>query len=436
MDLSIPRLGEPRIASPFRKTARAGEWTGRFIPEGARLLLDLELPVPPSSDAAASPAALELAGPRESIFFDPSKLRVGIVTCGGLCPGINNVIRSLVLQLHHRYGVRRIVGFQYGFAGLAPSRRQPVVDLDPAVVREIHHDGGSLLGTSRGPQAPEVMVDTLERMGVGLLLAIGGDGTLRGLDAIHAEIARRGLKIAVVAVPKTIDNDIPLVDRSFGFDTAFSIAVQSIRAAHTEAQAHQNGIGLVRLMGRHTGYIAATATVAEPDVNCVLVPEVAFALDGDHGLLAWLRRRLESRGHAVIVVAEGAGQDLVGGEGADPSGNRRFGDVGALLKECIRTDLGACGIEHTLKYIDPSYQIRSVPANPNDALFCSFLARHAVHAGISGRTCVLVAMRHDRYVHLPIREAVLGRKTLDPAGDLWQAVLESTGQPPTWGNAQ
>ena len=439
MDLSIPRLGPAKIRSPLKFSTRLGDLIANFVPEDERVLVDVSLGGYKACHGAAPEQAdalsLERAGPREMIYFDTSKLRVGVVTCGGLCPGINNVIRSLVMELCHRYGVHRIYGFQYGYAGLVPDCRHEVLDLVPDLVKEIHHDGGSLLGSSRGFQEPDLLVDTLERMGIGLFFVIGGDGTLRGAQAIHEEITRRGIKTAVIGVPKTIDNDIILVEKTFGFESAFSIAIQAIRAAHIEADGYPNGIGLVRFMGRHSGYIAATAAVAEADVNCVLIPEIPFVLEGERGLMTWIERRLARRGHAVIVVAEGAGQELLNLDenDRDASGNLRLGDIGLFLKKRIAQSLDSRGVPHSLKYIDPSYIIRSAPAYPNDALFCSNLARNAVHAGMSGRTGMLVGLWHAHFTHVPISEAVAGRKLVDPEGELWRSVLESTGQPWSWG---
>jgi 6-phosphofructokinase 1 len=436
MDFTISRLGPAKINSPLRLSTERGDRVCNFVPDDERILYDVSLRSCRAcrSDPAVEPLSLERAGPREHIYFDPSKVRVGIVTCGGLCPGINNVIRSMIMELHYHYEVHRIYGFKYGYAGLVPEAGYDVIDLTPGLVKNIHHDGGTILGSSRGHQDEETMVDTLERMGIGILFTIGGDGTLRGAQKIHEEITARNLKIAVIGVPKTIDNDISLVEKTFGFETAFSIAIDSIRGAHVEAEGAPNGIGMVKLMGRHSGYIAATAALAEPDVNCVLIPEIPFSLDGDKGLIAWLRNRLATRGHAVIVVAEGAGQELLEAEKTerDASGNIRLEDIGLFLKAKIGAELKAAGVKYSLKYIDPSYIIRSAPANPNDSLFCSSLAQNAVHAGLSGRTGMLVGLWNNVFTHVPIAEAVAERKLVDSEGELWRTVLESTGQPSSW----
>ncbi len=374
---------------------------------------------------------LEPAGARRRIYFDPSKTRAGIVTCGGLCPGLNNVIRSLVLELTRLYGVQRVYGFCNGYQGFIPRFKRPVLELTPTSVTDISEQGGTILGSSRGQQSAEEIVDCLDRMGINMLFVIGGDGTIRGAMSLVQEITRRNLKIAVVGIPKTIDNDIMFVDQSFGFQTAFSEAAKAIRAAHVEACGAPGGVGLVKLMGRHSGFIACYASLAMSDANFVLIPEVPFKLEGEQGLLACLRRRLERRGHAVIVVAEGAGQDLMAAtQATDASGNKRLSDIGVWLKDRISEDFQQRQLELNLKYIDPSYGIRSVPANPYDSVFCSRLAHNAVHAAMCGRTEMVVSRWHTRFVHVPMSLAIRERNCVDPNGDLWMTVLESTGQPP------
>ncbi len=357
------------------------------------------------------------------------------MTCGGLCPGLNDVIRGITMELCRGYGVQRVYGFCNGYQGFVARFRRSVLDLTPAAVSDINEHGGTILGSSRGEQDPSAVADCLERMGISLLFVIGGDGTIRGAMELVREITERGNKIAVVGIPKTIDNDIMFIDQSFGFQTAFSEATKSIRAAHVESTGAPNGVGLVKLMGRHSGFIACYASLAMSDANFVLIPEVPFVLDGDNGLLATLRRRLESRGHAVVVVAEGAGQDLTnpGDGGTDASGNKKLTDVGPWLRDRITTHFKSIGVELNLKYIDPSYAIRSVPANPNDSVYCVRLAHNAVHAAMSGRTEMVVGRWHGRFVHVPMPLAIRERNCVDPHGDLWMSVLEATGQPRTFG---
>jgi 6-phosphofructokinase 1 len=427
--LSIRRLGEPGILSPLAGLVQGRASSPHYVHETDRVLLDDTLE---SAEArlcgVGDLPSLEPGGPREYIFFDPARTRAAIVTCGGLCPGLNNVIRGLVLQLAENYGVTEILGFRDGFRGLA-GETEPV-RLTPGVVATIHNRGGTILGTSRGGQDPERMVTTLERLGVSMLFVIGGDGTLRGAQLIADEAGRRGLPLAVVGVPKTIDNDIPYIDQSFGFQTAFSRATDSIKAALTEASSTPSGVGLVKLMGRHSGFIACYAALASHDVDFVLIPEVPFGLEGEGGFLATLRRRVSQRGHAVVVVAEGAGQEFCASDGAvDASGNARLADIGRLLRDRIEADFAAAGAELSIRYVDPGYAIRSVPANGWDAVYCLRLAQAAVHAAMAGRTAMVVGRWHGRFVHLPIPLATGSRNQVDPDGDLWMSVLEATGQP-------
>lgn len=432
LDLNISTLGEPSLDSPLLLNDQAGDEIADFVPDGARLLMDDDLETfREHARRGTEPPAFELAGPRKRIYFDPSKVRAAIVTCGGLCPGLNNVIRGVVMQLWHGYGVRRISGVRYGFQGFIASYGLPLVDLSPEAVRDIHLEGGTMLGSSRGDQPVPEIVNMLERQNVNALFALGGDGTLRGTEKIYEEITRRGLKIAVVGVPKTIDNDIPMISRTFGFDTAVDTATAAIRAAHVEAMGAPMGVGVVKLMGRHSGYIAASAALACRDVNLVLVPEQRFDLQGERGVLSWLERRLGDRGHAVIVVAEGAGQEHLGCSGErDASGNLRLMDIGPCLVEAIKTHFKSRSMETNVKYIDPSYIIRAAPANSKDAIFCGSLATSAVHAAMAGKTGLVVGLWHERFTHVPLCVATGERKVLDLGGELWRATLEATGQPP------
>jgi 6-phosphofructokinase 1 len=427
-DLRVRRLGEPTFHSPMARLLRGRASSPHYLHESDRVLLDdtIQTAIVRGGDVSELPS-LEPGGPREHIYFDPARTRAAIVTCGGLCPGLNNVIRGLVLELSDNYGVRDVVGFRDGFRGLTGGAEP--VRLDHDVVADIHNRGGTILGTSRGNQDPEQMVATLNRHGINVLFVVGGDGTLRGAEAIADAAAADGVTLSVVGVPKTIDNDIPYIDQSFGFQTAFARATDSIKAAHTEASSTPNGVGLVKLMGRHSGFITCYAALASHDVDFVLIPEVPFLLDGPTGFLANLRRRVAQQGHAVVVVAEGAGQDLFAYDGAvDASGNARLADIGRLLRERILADFAAAGSELSLRYVDPGYAIRSVPANAWDAVYCLRLAQAAVHAAMAGRTAMVVGRWHGRFVHLPIKLATDSRNQVDPDGDLWMSVLEATGQ--------
>jgi len=419
-DLAVQRVGACRIQSPISGA--------HFVDDGDHVVLQSNpAAIRSRLEQTGSILAFEKAGPRDKIYFDPSKLKCGIVTCGGLCPGLNDVIRALVLSLFHNYKVKTVFGFPYGYEGLTYRYGHTPLELDPGAVSRIHEYGGTILGSSRGNQDIGEMVDTLDRMNLGILFAVGGDGTLRGAQAIAEEIQRRGLKISVIGIPKTIDNDISYVERSFGFETAVSEAVKAIDAAHTEAKGARNGIGLVKLMGRESGFIAVFASLARSDVNFCLIPEVPFTLDK---LLENVRERLQRRGHGVIVVAEGAGQDLVGDtQERDASGNVKFKDIGLFLRDRINAHFKKIGMEATLKYIDPSYTIRGVPANAYDSAFCLLLGQNAVHAGMAGRTNMVVGYWMNTFTHVPIPLAVSARKKVDPEGWVWSSVLTSTGQP-------
>jgi 6-phosphofructokinase 1 len=382
-------------------------------------------------DAGGSDLSFEKAGPRERIFFFPSGTTAALVTCGGLSPGLNNVIRSAFLELTHNYGVRRVLGIREGFRGLNPASGLDPIEITPEFVHDINGLGGTVLASSRGPQDPAVIVDTLEKQRIDILLCVGGDGTQRAAHAIHQEIHRRGLPRAVVGIPKTIDNDIPYVWMTFGYATALEKAAEVLRAAHIEALGAPNCIGLVKVMGRDAGFIAAGAAVASQEANFVLVPEVPFPLEGDDGFLAALERRIQQRGHALVVVAEGAGQHLFeqGDRARDASGNVRYENVGLFLRDRILGRFAERSIPVSLKYLDPSYLIRSVPANAWDRILSDRMARTAVHAGMAGKTDVMIGFHHNTLIHIPIPTAIAERRRMEVSSDLWNAVLSTTGQP-------
>ena len=427
-----PTLGEAKIDSPLTMEgiARKGKACGsRFISESSRVTVDVDVECL-KGETAGEFLSFEQAGPREKIYFDPSKLKCAVVTCGGLCPGLNDIIRSIVLELYHLYKVKNIFGIRHGLQGFIPEYGHSVIDLDPKAVSGIQNKGGSILGSSRGAQDIDAVVDCLERMGVGLLFMVGGDGTLMASKKIADEILNRNLKISVVGIPKTIDNDIFLVSRSFGFDTAVDVATLALKGAHNEAEAYPNGVGLVKLMGRHSGFLAATAALAQADANFVLIPEEEIFLYGKSGFLQALENRLAVAKHAVIVVAEGAGQNFFDDEDKeyDESGNVKLKDIGLFLKDKIKQYFQSKGMPISLKYIDPSYIIRSLPANANDSVFCGLLGRDAVHAGMAGKTNLIISFWNNHYVHVPMAATAGKRKHLDPRGRLWQSVLETTGQ--------
>lgn len=416
--MKVESLGEALFPSPVAQTVRD----------------DVVIPLHLHGEPPDAEAGFELAGPRERLFFDPKTVRAGLVTCGGLCPGLNNVIRSVFMALHHTYGVREIRGYRFGYQGLDPHSKHPSLRLDADFVNDIHKLGGTILGTSRGHPDIPACVRTLARDGINVLFTIGGDGTQRGANALYQEARRQGLTLAVVGIPKTVDNDVAFVSRTFGYLTAVEEACKIIDRAHTEAKSVELGISVVRLMGRNAGFIAAGATVASQDVNFCLVPEVPIHLEGSTGFLAALKRRVLNRRHAVIAVAEGAGQDLLAGKsaGTDASGNARLKDIGPFLMSHIEAYFKAENLPVVLRYFDPSYLVRSSPADSEDAILCDQFARHAVHAAMAGKTGLLIGYMHDCFVHIPIDRLASRKKAIEPDGELWQAVLAATGQPARW----
>ena len=422
-DFVVPSLGACSYESPRKRAKKIG-----FVRDSTRIRFEHEVGPEIVEEKDLS---FEKAGPREKIFFDPASTTAALVTCGGLAPGLNNVIRSAFLELTYNYGVKRVLGIREGYRGLNPASGLEPIEVTPELVHHVHDLGGTVLGSSRGPQDPAVVVDTLERQQIDLLFCIGGDGTQRGAHVIHEEIRRRGLPKAVIGIPKTIDNDIPFVWLSFGYTTALGKAEEVLRAGHMEALGAQNGVGLVKVMGRDAGFIAAGAAVASQEANFVLVPEVRFPLEGEDGFLEALERRILARGHALIVVAQGAGQHLLEGRHAerDASGNLLHDDIGPFLRDRIKAHFAERDIPLNLKYLDPSYLIRSVPANAWDRILSDRMARAAVHAGMAGRTDTMIGSVHATLIHVPIRTAVSEKKQMELDSDLWNAVLSTTGQP-------
>jgi 6-phosphofructokinase 1 len=429
-DFSIETLGKCSVDSPLGLAGLTGTGGPVFVRDDQFICYNIEAR-PGERPVLTRDQLLEVAGPRQKIYFSPSHVHAGIVTCGGLCPGLNDVIRAIVRSLWHLYGVRRISGIRYGYKGFLPEYGLEVIPLDPDTVDDIHKIGGTILGTSRGGgDRTSEIVDTIEQLNLNVLFAIGGDGTQKGALAIAEEIERRKLKIAVVGIPKTVDNDIEFVEKTFGFDTAVVKASEAVAAAHMEAHSQINGIGLVKLMGRDSGFIAVHTVLAVHEANFVLIPEVPFDLEGPQGFLPMLEKRLARRGHAVIVVAEGAGQHFFTQEVKfDASGNRKLGDIGLFLKEKIEEYFKAKNKEINLKYIDPSYMIRSAIAEPVDSMYCERLGNNAVHAAMAGKTKLLIGLVNNEFVHIPIRAATSKRKQVNPEGSLWRDAIEATQQP-------
>jgi len=426
LNFKVEHLGDRKVSSPLLSQKKLVN----FVSDDEFIRYDIYASMGQEPKALDHGDLMEKAGPRQEIYFHPGHVHAGIVTCGGLCPGLNDVIRSIVRNLWYRYGVTRITGIKYGYRGFLPEYNLPTMELKPDVVEDIHKMGGTILGSSRGGNDVSAIVDSIERMNLNILFTIGGDGTQSGALAIAEEVQKRGLKVAVVGVPKTIDNDLSFIQKSFGFETAVSKAVEAVYSAHVEASDAINGVGIVKVMGRESGFIAAHTALASNDVNFCLVPEVDFDLEGENGLLRHLKERLEARKHAVILIAEGAGQrHLEAAKETDESGNKKLKDIGVFIRDTVSEYFKQEKFEAHIKYIDPSYMIRSSPADPNDSLYCSRLGANAVHAAMTGKTKVLISLWSNKFVHLPMKMAVSRRNYVNPKGSLWRDVLETTRQP-------
>ena len=430
-DFSVETLGECKVRSPIELSHEHGDFRATYVKDTSFVRNLVNVFEDDKGDANDMSNLMEKAGPRENIYFNPAHVTAGICTCGGLCPGLNDVIRAVVRCLWNRYGVRRIRGIRFGYKGFFTEQGFNTVDLNPDNVDTIHKIGGSFLGTSRGGgDRVTDIVDSIERLNINVMFIIGGDGTQRGALDIANEIDRRGLKIAVVGIPKTVDNDLKFIDRSFGFETAVQKATQAINSCHMEAHSQINGIGLVKLMGRESGFIATAAAIASHEANFCLIPEVPFDMDGPNGFLAHLQERLEKRHHAVIVVAEGAGQELLTTTNqTDASGNKKLADIGIFLRDKITEYFANKSFHINLKYIDPSYEVRASVTTANDSIYCERLGNNAVHAAMAGKTKIVIGLVHDKYVHIPITMATLKRNTVDPESSLWRDCLDATLQP-------
>jgi 6-phosphofructokinase 1 len=421
--IPIETLGECRVDSPFKAQSQ------KFFSDENGVIRHVHVRDYEGDSPVAEIEYFQRAGAREKIYFKPGDVTVGVVTCGGLCPGLNDVIRAVTFCAIEGYGVKRVLGFQYGYEGLVAKYFHPPIELTTDNTDDIHEKGGTILKSSRGPQDTKEIVHTLRHYKVDILIAIGGDGTLRGARDIQEEVKTQGLKIAVIGIPKTIDNDIGVIERSFGFETAVQGAWDVVNCAHAEAKAYRHGVGLVKLMGRESGWIATSTSTSNSNVNFCLIPEVPFDLDGPNGFFEHLRQRLELKDHAVVVLAEGAGQNLMThGDGKDRSGNKKLADIGTFLRDEMIRWFAEKKCEINVKYFDPSYSIRSTSANANDSEYCLFLGYNAMHAAMAGKTGMVVGLHNHRLVHLPI-PMIGARKLVDPQGWIWQSVLQTTHQP-------
>jgi 6-phosphofructokinase 1 len=419
-DLMVERLPQTRT---FESPVKMGKAEIELVMYDPRPQEDLKSEFPVSLNKLL----LQLANTRKDLHFNPSEVTVGIVTCGGLCPGLNDVVRSLTLCSIGSFQVKKVIGFRFGFWGLSSAGRGTAIELTHQTVAQINRQGGTILGSSRGPQKPSEMVDTLEQMGVNILFTVGGDGTQKGASSVYAEVKKRGLDISVFGIPKTIDNDLSFSHRTFGFETAVEQAVVAIRAAYSEASSHRFGIGIVKLMGRHSGFIAAHASVASGASHLCLIPEQPVSIEV---ILSLLKARFETSSYCVITVAEGFGQDwAVGSDKRDASGNKVLIDIGVILKDKIDKFMKSqkeLYPEYTIKYIDPSYMIRACAPNSSDAGFCTNLSTFAVHEAMAGHTNCIIAQRYSNFILVPIRAATSIQRRVDTTGNLWRQVRETT----------
>ena len=430
-DFTIENLGECKIKSPIELSTVVGNGTANYVKDSSFVRTAVNVYDTSKNDPLDSSNLMQKAGPREYIYFSPDEVKAGICTCGGLCPGLNDVIRAVVRCLWNRYGVRDIRGFQFGYKGFFKDENYETIPLNPENVDEIHKIGGSYLGTSRGGgMRTKDIVDTLQEKGINMLFVIGGDGTQHGALAISEEVEKRGYKCSVIGIPKTVDNDFLFIDRSFGFETAVQQAKDAVASIHMEARSQINGIGLVKLMGRESGFIATAAALASHECNFCLIPEVPFEMEGPNGFLSHLEKRLEKRHHAVIIVAEGAGQELLTKTNqTDASGNIKLADIGVFLRDQINAYFKKKNIEINLKYIDPGYQIRAAVTTASDSIYCERLGNNAVHAAMAGKTKMVVGLVHEKFVHIPINMVIASRNVVDPEGALWRDTLDATSQP-------
>lgn len=430
-DFTIENLGECKIKSPIELSTVVGNGTANYVKDSSFVRTAVNVYDTSKNDPLDSSNLMQKAGPREYIYFPPDEVKAGICTCGGLCPGLNDVIRAVVRCLWNRYGVRDIRGFQFGYKGFFKDENYETIPLNPENVDEIHKIGGSYLGTSRGGgMRTKDIVDTLQEKGINMLFVIGGDGTQHGALAISEEVEKRGYKCSVIGIPKTVDNDFLFIDRSFGFETAVQQAKDAVASIHMEARSQINGIGLVKLMGRESGFIATAAALASHECNFCLIPEVPFEMEGPNGFLSHLEKRLEKRHHAVIIVAEGAGQELLTKTNqTDASGNIKLADIGVFLRDQINAYFKKKNIEINLKYIDPGYQIRAAVTTASDSIYCERLGNNAVHAAMAGKTKMVVGLVHEKFVHIPINMVIASRNVVDPEGALWRDTLDATSQP-------
>jgi phosphofructokinase-like protein len=330
-------------------------------------------------------------------------MRVGVLTGGGDCPGLNAVIRAVVRKGVGVHGYD-FIGYRDGWKGPLEGLTMP---LGVPEVRGILPRGGTILGSSRtNPFKIEGGVDRIKQnlaeQGVDALIAIGGEDTLGVATKLHE------LGVHVVGVPKTIDNDLNATDYTFGFDTAVNIAMEAIDRLHTTAESHHRAL-IVEVMGRHAGWIALHAGLAG-GANVILIPEQPFSIEK---VCDYVESRFQSHYAPILVVAEGAvpieGQQALGSRGVDAFGHARLGGIGEWLAGQIETRTGKEARTTVLGHIQ-----RGGTPTAFDRVLATRFGLHAVDAVAAGDWGQMVALRGTDIVRVPLAEATAVLKTVSP----------------------
>ena len=438
----VELLGPLTVPNPASE-----ESVGLYRTPEARKTVTADMDVIAQFQARAQPVPAFLeAGPRRMLFHEPQSVRAVVVTSGGLAPGLNCVVHGIVTRHWNTYGVnaaRRggIFGIYDGFVGLynKPLDKTPA-SLRPEITEPWLDRGGSMLGARRfheqelGELADQITAN-LALNDINILYVIGGDGSLK----VAHEIAQRAKarNISVVGIPKTMDNDVLWVWQSFGFNTAVQKAAEVVNTMHAEAESTRR-VGLIELFGAESGFVAANATLASGHVDLVLVPEIFLALCPQQcealldRFIEYLSQTVRSkeRAHAIVVLAEGVGelfkQRQVKLGGQPVSGKNFAGELRDFLQGGLKDPLG--------RVVDvfvnqPRHNIRAVPANAYDQIYCARLGALAVDNALAGYTDVMVSQWLTEYVLVPLELVALGKKSIPPGGMFWKQVVSSTGQP-------
>jgi ATP-dependent phosphofructokinase / diphosphate-dependent phosphofructokinase len=333
--------------------------------------------------------------------------RIGVLTGGGDCPGLNAVIRGIVRAGVNRHG-HEVVGFRYGWAGVLESN---TTELTPQNTAGILPRGGTILGSSRtnpykdGADGTAAVRESMERDGVDVLIPIGGEDTLGVAGRLSAD------GVPVVGVPKTIDNDLAGTDYTFGFDTAVQICTDAIDRLHTTAESH-NRVIVVEVMGRHAGHIAIHSGMAG-GADVILIPERPF--DIDEVAESIRRRHASGKTFSIVVVSEGAmpreGQGLttIGGGGTDAFGHERLGGIAVTLERELEERTGYETRMTILGHVQ-----RGGTPTAYDRVLATRFGVEAVNAASDGEFGTMVALRSTEILRVPLADALAEPKLVDP----------------------